>query len=312
MSAVPGAVGVEGARAGPSTRVLAHRGASALWPEHTRAAYLQALDDGADGLEGDIRVTADGVAVLWHDVTVDRTSDGSGPVHEHTLAALRDLRGLRGGGGGSGSAPVGPGTEGRPARYGTDAAQVLTVADLLGIAAGAGRPVHLAFELKHPHAGGFAAEDAVLAELERAGWDADRAALGAVTVSFMSFRPESLTHLGASVPGRHLMALLDERPRDHEGGGRAGTGVSAGVVRAEAQRARDMVEAGVVGGVGPGVALVRARGRTVQRWLAAGRLVRVWTVDADVDVDLCAAAGVQEVTSNDPGRVRRRLLGPGR
>jgi glycerophosphoryl diester phosphodiesterase len=73
------------------TAVIAHRGASATWPEHTRAAYVQAIDDGADGLECDVHLTADGVAVCWHDATVDRTSDGTGPVHAHTLAQLRAL-----------------------------------------------------------------------------------------------------------------------------------------------------------------------------------------------------------------------------
>ena len=45
-------------------RILAHRGASAQYPEHTRAAYVQALLDGADGVEGDVHLTRDGHLVL--------------------------------------------------------------------------------------------------------------------------------------------------------------------------------------------------------------------------------------------------------
>ena len=61
------------------------------FPEHTRAAYDQAVADGADGVECDVHLTADGEVVLIHDGTLDRTSDGTGPVATHTLAELRDL-----------------------------------------------------------------------------------------------------------------------------------------------------------------------------------------------------------------------------
>ena len=71
--------------------VVAHRGASGDRPEHTLAAYELALAQGADGLECDVRLTADHELVCIHDRTVDRTSDGSGIVSEMTLAELREL-----------------------------------------------------------------------------------------------------------------------------------------------------------------------------------------------------------------------------
>ena len=71
--------------------MIAHRGASAAFPEHTRAAMLHALAVGADGLECDVQLTRDREFVCWHDPTVERTSDGRGAVADHTLARLRAL-----------------------------------------------------------------------------------------------------------------------------------------------------------------------------------------------------------------------------
>jgi len=72
-------------------RVIAHRGGRGLWPENTLYAFRKAADLGADVLEMDIRQTADGVLVVLHDETVDRTTDGSGPVAALTLSSLREL-----------------------------------------------------------------------------------------------------------------------------------------------------------------------------------------------------------------------------
>jgi glycerophosphoryl diester phosphodiesterase len=72
-------------------RVIAHRGGRGLWPENTLYAFRKAADLGVDVLEMDIRQTADGVLVVLHDETVDRTTDGSGPVAALTLWRLREL-----------------------------------------------------------------------------------------------------------------------------------------------------------------------------------------------------------------------------
>lgn len=71
--------------------VMAHRGNSAQRPENTLAAFRLALEQGADLIETDLHVTADGVFVCIHDATVDRTTDGSGPVAEMRLPALKQL-----------------------------------------------------------------------------------------------------------------------------------------------------------------------------------------------------------------------------
>jgi glycerophosphoryl diester phosphodiesterase len=71
--------------------VIAHRGASSYAPENTLAAFDLALEMGAHHIELDVDLTSDGHIVVIHDDTVDRTTNGSGPVTSHTLAALRAL-----------------------------------------------------------------------------------------------------------------------------------------------------------------------------------------------------------------------------
>jgi len=71
--------------------VVAHRGASAAAPENTLAALLRAAAMGARWVECDVRVSADGVAVVLHDDTLDRTTDGRGPVAARTAAELAAL-----------------------------------------------------------------------------------------------------------------------------------------------------------------------------------------------------------------------------
>jgi glycerophosphoryl diester phosphodiesterase len=70
---------------------IAHRGASASVPENTVAAFDEAIRMGAKGVEFDLRVTADGVMVVLHDETVDRTTNGHGRVKDHTRFDLLRL-----------------------------------------------------------------------------------------------------------------------------------------------------------------------------------------------------------------------------
>jgi glycerophosphoryl diester phosphodiesterase len=70
---------------------IAHRGASAAAPPNTLAAFIKAMELGADGVEFDVHLSADGVPVVIHDFTVDATTDGSGRVAELTLAQLKQL-----------------------------------------------------------------------------------------------------------------------------------------------------------------------------------------------------------------------------
>lgn len=75
----------------PVVLVDAHRGASVHHPENTLAAFRAALDAGADSIEFDLRLSADGHPVVIHDPTVDRTTDGRGRVAALAFAELRAL-----------------------------------------------------------------------------------------------------------------------------------------------------------------------------------------------------------------------------
>jgi len=71
--------------------IIAHRGAPNHAPENTIAGFDKALDLGFTHVELDAQLTADGFAVVFHDSTVERTTDGSGPLAGHTLAELKEL-----------------------------------------------------------------------------------------------------------------------------------------------------------------------------------------------------------------------------
>lgn len=74
-----------------SPLVVAHRGNSAVAPQNTLAAFEAAWRAGAGSIELDVQLTADGQVVVIHDDTVDATTDGTGPVGEKDLAAVRAL-----------------------------------------------------------------------------------------------------------------------------------------------------------------------------------------------------------------------------
>ncbi len=71
--------------------IIAHRGASAHAPENTLAAFDQAIADGSDGIEMDVRLASDGVAVVIHDSTLDRTSVLSGRVSDYSSKELANI-----------------------------------------------------------------------------------------------------------------------------------------------------------------------------------------------------------------------------
>ncbi|MFJ6483183.1 glycerophosphodiester phosphodiesterase [Streptomyces sp. NPDC091682] len=174
-----------------AVRVIAHRGASHEHPEHTLAAYRQAIADGADALECDVRLTADHKLVCVHDRRVKRTSDGRGVVSEMTHAQLSalDFGGWKG-------------AEHR-------GAQVLLFEDLLKEALAAGRPVGLAVETKHPTRAGGRLE----AELVRVLKDHGLADGSSGLVEVMSFSRNALIRLNRLAPGLPAVYLIERRLR---------------------------------------------------------------------------------------------------
>ena len=69
-------------------KIYAHRGASHDFPEMTMAAYENAVKQGADGFECDLRLTKDGVAILWHDADLMRRANNNAVVAEKNYKEL--------------------------------------------------------------------------------------------------------------------------------------------------------------------------------------------------------------------------------
>ncbi|MDQ4490210.1 glycerophosphodiester phosphodiesterase family protein [Sinomonas sp. ASV486] len=279
--------------------VYAHRGASARFAEHTRAAYLQAIADGADGVECDVHLTRDQHIVLLHDSNLDRTSSGTGPVGDRTLAELRELdfsswKGAR-----------------IPDEFGARTQQLLTLPELLDLLEAAGREIGLAIELKHPSPYRLKLEDRVLEVLRSRGWDPQSSRVGNIQVSFMSFDAEAVEYLLGTVPARHVCMLVDDISvvglRESTALGALTGGAVANVLRAAQLDAEAILDGARVGIAGPGITYVKDHPNRVRAWLDAGLTFRVWTVDAPEDVDHCVAVGIQQITTNRPADVLAQL-----
>lgn len=266
-----------------SLQVVAHRGASEDAPEHTLAAYRKAIEDGADALECDVRLTADGHLVCVHDRRVNRTSNGRGAVSALELA---DLAALDFGSWKTREAWRGrdeePDWEHRPEDR--EETSVLTLERLLELVADAGRRVELAIETKHPTRWAGQVEERLLALLKRFGLDAPASAAES-PVRVMSFSARSLHRVRAvapTLPTVYLMQFVSPRLRD----GRLPVGV---------------------GIAGPSIRIVRSHPAYVERLKRAGHQVHVWTVNEPEDVDLCVGLGVDAIITNRPRAVLRRL-----
>ncbi len=243
--------------------VIAHRGASAELPEHTLIAYQTALDAGADGVECDVRLTRDGHLVCFHDRKLDRTSTGSGSFATYTLAQLQELD------------------------FGTwhpsgQSAPLLTLDALLDLLKGAGRPVRILIETKHPNRYGGAVEHRVRAALKRHGLLDDASQVHA---TIMSFSPLAVRRSRELMPGVPTVQLLDLLP----------PGVRVRRLPFGARIA------------GPGVELIRRRPELVRRLKAAGQEVYVWTVNEIEDVDLLVSLGVDALITDRPKEVLTHL-----
>ncbi|MET9645408.1 glycerophosphodiester phosphodiesterase [Streptomyces syringium] len=256
--------------------VIAHRGASEDAPEHTLAAYRKAIEDGADALECDVRLTADGHLVCVHDRRVNRTSNGRGAVSTMELSVLSAL---------DFGSWKGQATDAEaPDR---DSTSVLTLERLLELVADAGRPVELAIETKHPTRWAGQVEERLLDLLGRFGLAAPPAGQPS-PVRVMSFSARSLHRVRAAAPALptvYLMQFVSPRHRD----GRLPPGVRI---------------------AGPSIRIIRNNPGYVARLHRAGHQVHVWTVNDQADVELCARLGVDAVITNRPKAVLSQLGRP--
>ncbi|WP_437048584.1 glycerophosphodiester phosphodiesterase [Streptomyces sp. enrichment culture] len=265
-------------------RVVAHRGASEDAPEHTLAAYRKAIEDGADALECDVRLTADGHLVCVHDRRINRTSNGRGAV---SALELSDLAALDFGSWKSRDPSGGPRVEEpdwehRPEDR--EATSVLTLERLLELVSDAGRRVELAIETKHPTRWAGQVEERLLLLLKRFGLDSPAAPEDS-TVRVMSFSARSLHRVRAAsptLPTVYLTQFVTPRLRD----GRLPAGVRI---------------------AGPSIRIARSHPGYIERLKESGHQVHVWTVDEARDVDLCVRLGVDAIITNRPRAVLDRL-----
>ncbi|MFF3323215.1 glycerophosphodiester phosphodiesterase [Streptomyces sp. NPDC002889] len=257
-------------------QVVAHRGASEDAPEHTLAAYRRAIEDGADALECDVRLTADGHLVCVHDRRVNRTSNGRGAVSALELADLAAL-------------DFGSWKDAAESPDWRDPSltSVLTLEQLLELVADAGRRVELAIETKHPTRWAGQVEERLLQLLQRFGLDAPSAPEES-PVRIMSFSARSLHRIAGAaphIPTVYLMQFMTPRLRD----GRLPAGSRI---------------------AGPGIRIVRNHPSYIARLHRAGHRVHVWTVNEPEDVELCAQLGVEAIITNRPKQVLSQLGRP--
>jgi len=253
--------------------VFAHRGGADALPEHTLAAYLRALEEGADGLECDVRLTRDGHLVCVHDRRLNRTSNGRGLVSAKTLAELDALDF------GSWHPASTQAEEILP-----DLTRLLTLDRLLGAIRDGRHQVRLLIETKHPSRYGAEVEHRLVELLRRHGL-AEPKPDDAVQVTVMSFAALALRRIRALTPGVPTAYLLEILP----------PGVGRGRLPFGARIA------------GPSIGLVRSRPGLIRALRAAGHHAYVWTVNEKSDLDLVLAQRVDGVITDRPRFVLDRL-----
>lgn len=249
-----------------SVQVVAHRGYSSEEPEHSMAAYLRAVEAGADAVECDVRLTADGTLVLVHDRRIDRTSPGSGAVSNFLLSELQEHTF-----GGEGWHDF----EDPPSELRT---RLLTLETFLSTLLDASSTLEFAIETKHPTRFGKYVEEELARVLRSFGLVSDGSAH---RVRMMSFSRMAVVRMKKLVPGIRTVYLCGRRPWFYRDG-RLPPGAMA---------------------LGPGIDVVRNHPDLVRAVKTRGGQVHVWVVDERADFDLCQELGVDVIITNKPAQV---------
>ncbi len=256
-----------------SPQVVAHRGASHDNAEHTLGAYVAALEAGADGVECDVRLTADGHLVCVHDRDLRRTASSPGLVSTSDLAELNELDFA------SWKNPWSDLDDEAPERD-ESLDRVLTLRKLLETTADYDRRVEVAIETKHPTRFGGLVEKRLVEMLREFGWD-----VSGSPVRVMSFSFTALQRVERLAPEVRLVQLLDK------------------------QSYWPMLRR-IVGDdwiLGPGIDLLREHPRLGERISRAGHDLHVWTVNTESDLRLCRELGVKAVITDRPAYVLEAL-----
>ncbi len=256
-------------------QVVAHRGSSQVNPEHTLGAYVAALDEGAEGLECDVRLTSDGHLVCVHDRRVDRTANGRGLVSTMELSQLDELDFA------SWKNPWADLDDEAP-EVDVEKRKVLTLRRLIETVADYDRPIELAIETKHPTRYAGLVERKLVEVLGSYGWAGKES-----PARVMSFSYVALNRVKKLAPDLDVVQLVDR--------------VYAWQVT------RNLVSGDWI--VGPGIALLRDNPRFRRRLQRSGRRIHVWTVNTLEDLDLCVELGAEAVITDAPAAALRHLAG---
>jgi glycerophosphoryl diester phosphodiesterase len=155
-------------------KIYAHRGASHDFPEMTMVAYENAVKQGADGFECDLRLTKDGVAVLWHDADLIRRANNEAIIHESTYAQLSAIY-----------------------------PQIVTLDEFLDY--GISQKKSLLLETKHPVPSRTAIEDHVVNKLHSEAKRIEKAGIDITVMSFSWFAVERVKQLDRSIALTYLI-----------------------------------------------------------------------------------------------------------
>ena len=258
--------------------VVAHRGASHLEAEHTLAAYTTAFGLGVDGVECDVRLTADHHLVCVHDRRANRTSNGHGVISTLELAHLESL-----------DWASWKAQDDRTDREGADAdperGRILTLRRLLDALVDQREELLTLIETKHPTRWGGLVERQLVDVLRQFGL-ASGDLPARPHVRMMSFSLLALIRMKGLAPQVPLVYLVDQAVPRWSWDGTLPKGIDA---------------------VGLDVRIVRRHPGVVHAHQRRGHEVYVWTVNEPADIEQCAELGVDVIISDRPGLVRELL-----
>jgi len=155
-------------------KIYAHRGASHDFPEMTSLAYENAVKQGADGFECDLRLTKDGVAILWHDADLKRRAENDAVVAETKLKKLKAIY-----------------------------PQILTLDEFLDF--GISEKKSLLLETKHPVPSHTQIEQVVVEKLDKEKSRIKKANIDITVMSFSWFAIEKIKFLNKEISTTYLL-----------------------------------------------------------------------------------------------------------
>jgi glycerophosphoryl diester phosphodiesterase len=263
-------------------RILGHRGARLLAPENTLPGFQAAISDGADGVELDVRRTADEALVCLHDAGLGRTTNGRGPVREHTLAEIRRLD-----------------ASGPPRRNGHRGVRRVPAAAWAAAAVGAVGVPTLSEALD-----AIPASALVDVEVKCRGEGPDGPARVAdLLAATLAGRPDRDRLLVSSFSRKLVAAAVPALE-----GMSVGLVTSALVPLGRALRAAELCGCSLLAAQAPAYFGPKAR-LAAARAVDAGFQLLAWTVDDPETARRLADLGVRVIVSDRPGQLRRALDG---